>query len=354
MSAATLAALADASRSIGYLDGVHRALLTNAGTWAIAKREAAASATLAFGPVNERRMREAFTRRDFALDMGDAATAAAGTLQAMLGLTVRHHGRWSDDNAVVVSSVLRGQDSALRGAASLRASTALVSDIAQGLDESRATALVQAAVATMCVAGVAPSGPLTGIVARHIGLVVLARAGGCFDLRFPPVSWALLAAPGSWETIATAVVGGGAPNGARVEEALAVYFKAVAHAAHTAGFFVESAAGEVARAGGSARARNSELTWNQQCVLDIAIGLPSASMVQLEALTGLTKRTLKRIVQVLEERGALEACAGASAGSTIVRARSAMRLHLDAIHHYPGGVGHTWPDEQGDSEVTRS
>ncbi|MFV0633985.1 hypothetical protein [Demequina sp.] len=349
MSAATLAALADASRSIGYLDGVHRALLTNAGTWAIAKREAAASATLAFGSVNERRMREAFTRRDYALDMGDAATAAAGTLQAMLGLTVRHHGRWSDDNAVVVSSVLRGQDSGLRDAASLRASTVLTDDIAQCLDESRAPALVQAAIATMCVAAVVPSDPRTAIVARHIGLVVLARAGACFDLRFPPVSWALHSAPGAWETIETAVAGGGVPSEARVDEALAVYFRAVAHAAHAAGFFVESAAGEVARAGGSARTRSRELTCNQQCVLDIAIGLPSVSMVQLEALTGLTTRTLKRIVQVLEERGAVDVRGAASSDHMVVRARRAMALHLDAIRHYPGGVAHPWPDVRGDS-----
>ncbi|WP_156155982.1 MarR family transcriptional regulator [Demequina phytophila] len=352
LSDPTWAAMSEASRSIGYLDGVHRGLFSDAGTWAIATHEAVASATIGFGEVNVRKFRDAFVRREYALDMDDAATAAAGGLQALVGLTPQHVARWDDNEWAVVGSVVRGQRSVFRQTGSPIRSTAFVPEIVRALKDRRVPPMVQAAIATMVVAASAPEDPCTGILARHLGLAVLARAGGCVDLRFPPVSMGLLAAPGSWDTIAHALVGPGSADAARLDAAMNAYFKAIAHATHAAGYYVESAARVVSREGGSARTRKNELTRTQERVLDLIVGLPALSMRQLVALTGLTPRTLTRIVEVLAARDAIVVREKPDPEWTVVRARKPFGIFVDSVKFYPVSVGAPWPEREDWREVS--
>ena len=297
-SPGVLAALSDASRAIGRLEGARRA-----ANWSI-ESQGALAAIEAWSCVLVAGMsaRWGHVAREFAEDSlqwrepKTGAEAMATLIGFHLGLEGYGASRECDGaisnefyDGLVVSPHVRV--SLMRGVHEWMESSS-------GAD----SALLRSVLTMMYIAASCPESREVGMVARVTFPWLLQSANGADVLV--PISLGFVNFSDEWDKVARALAVDGRDDPDAVNEAVRCALRAVERAAVTAGFEVESV-----KYGAQWHLNSQHNAWFDEArpsvrhVFRAVYGLPSITRQNLEHLTGFSTRTVNTAVRILVEHG---------------------------------------------------
>ncbi|MFW2513867.1 hypothetical protein ACNI3K_08835 [Demequina sp. SO4-13] len=344
-SDATLAALEQASRAIGRVEGAFRNTSSSIGGiyYALAI-SAASSASLVDGKVQWSRVRQHFLHdhRDVKGLSGDALAAALLRQSVGLGNATAHGHR---DPVRRYQGALDAWPSAIgsEGPLPRRFARELAADLASWVPHGSEPPMARAALAMMTVAAVDPDCGSTGIAARMLFSTVLEDAKGVEEWMCPPISWGFLAEPkDSWQRVASVLAVEGEPDPHAVDRALGEVFLAVARSGAASRYMVEHAGRyAIEQAGGR---HSKTFTPRQKLLIDALVGLPALTAGQAARVSGLTERGVQRSLKVLVAAEIAEVRRTRKGEEFFVATRP-MTMWLDAVNCYPL-PGEPWPKVQ--------
>ena len=331
LDVATQHALADASRAIGRLEGAYRTAvpMPHQLQCALATLEGWACVSASSGQPRWVDITRAFTDDRHRYGRGKTGAELAARLIGFHSGLDKHMGRRGASAGIVDNELDDGEF------VSPRFRDAYEYGINEWLTDGPGSGLLRSALSMMSMAASMPESSRVAMAARSIfpWMLIQTRAADAFV----PISLGFIERDAEWDEVARALAGSSGDEQATVNRGLTLVLRAVERATILAAYEVEGLQYQ------ARRLPQGEQDWLRAArpsvreVFYLVSALPCATRQHLQALTGMTARTINSAVRELESRDLVNVAGAVRAKfDYVVHSKPKRVPWMGAVHHYPG------------------